>query len=129
MTKEINKLPPWRYASDTPLIRHEFMLSSEHQAMLDSLVANHPEINTRVGLIRLLLDGAPIEQVKTKTVKMNDAHVRQIARVGSLLNQYAKLAYVCAQNGEPIAAEVLRSRIEEAQEMLSRILVEVTNAA
>jgi hypothetical protein len=109
------------------LTRNEIMLSESHQAKLDELVANHPTINTRVGMIRALLDGVPIEQVKT--VRLEESQVGQIAKVGNLLNQYARIAYTYAAMGEPIAAEVLHAKITTANKLLSSILQEVRGDA
>ncbi|HBC3964973.1 TPA: hypothetical protein KD885_004654 [Vibrio parahaemolyticus] len=109
------------------LTRHEFMLSVEHQAKLDELVANHPTINTRVGMIRALIDGSPIEQVKT--VRLEESQVTQIVKVGNLLNQYARIAYTYAAMGEPIAAEVLHAKIDTGNKLLSAILKAVRGDA
>lgn len=109
------------------LTRHEFMLSAEHQERLDEMVKDHPTINTRVGIIRALLDSKPIEQ--TKVVRLDQEHVNQIARLGNLLNQYARLAYTYAASGEPIAAAVLHEKIDRANRLLSEILREVRGDA
>ncbi|EGR0993178.1 hypothetical protein EGX54_25525 [Vibrio parahaemolyticus] len=109
------------------LTRNEIMLSESHQARLDELVANHPTINTRVGMIRALLDDAPIEQ--TKTVRLDQAHVNQIARYGNLLNQAVRLAYVVAANGEPLQAETLHAQIARGNKLLSAILNEIRGDA
>jgi 2-oxo-4-hydroxy-4-carboxy--5-ureidoimidazoline (OHCU) decarboxylase len=109
------------------LTRNEIMLSESHQARLDELVANHPTINTKVAMIRALLDDAAIEQ--TKTVRLDQAHVNQIARLGNLLNQYARLAYTYAASGEPIAAAVLHEKIDKANRLLSEIVREVRGDA
>ena len=111
---------PWRYPSDTPLIRNEVNLSVEHQARLDYLISEHPTINTRAQMFRALLDNAPISQVKT--VRLDQAHITQIAKLGNLLNQYARLAYTYAAVGEPIAATVLHAKIDIANRLLSEIL-------
>ncbi|EGR1604348.1 hypothetical protein D6L34_25195 [Vibrio parahaemolyticus] len=109
------------------LTRHEFVLSQEHQDRLDAMVKDHPTINTRVGMIRALIDSKPIEQ--TTVVRLDQTHVNQIARLGNLLNQYARLAYTYAASGEPISATVLHQKIDKANELLSKILREVRGDA
>jgi hypothetical protein len=111
---------PWRYPPETPVVRNEVNLSHEHQARLDELIADHPTINTRAQIFRSLLDNAPISQVKT--VRLDQAHITQIAKLGNLLNQYARLAYTYASVGEPIAATVLHAKIDTANKLLSEIL-------
>lgn len=103
------------------------MLSAEHQERLDEMVKDHPTINTRVGIIRALLESKPIEQ--TKVVRLDQAHINQIAKLGNLLNQYARLAYTYAASGEPIAAAVLHEKIDKANRLLSKILREVRGDA
>ena len=117
--KEENQ-KPWRYPPETPLIRNEVNLSVEHQARLDYLISEHPTINTRAQMFRALLDNAPINQVKT--VSLEQSQINQIARLGNLLNQYARLAYTYAAVGEPIAATVLHAKIDKANRLLSEIL-------
>lgn len=111
---------PWRYPPETPLIRNAVNLSPEHQARLDELIAGHPTINTRVQMFRALLDNSPVNQVRT--VRLDQDHVNQIAKLGNLLNQYARLAYTYASTGEPIAAAVLHEKIDTANKLLSEIL-------
>lgn len=125
--QEMENQKPWRYPPDTPLVRNEVNLSLEHQAQLDAMVKAHPTINTRVAMIRALIDSNPIEQ--TTVVRLDQAHVNQIARIGNLLNQYARLAYTYAASGEPIAAAVLHEKIDKANRLLSEILREVRGDA
>ena len=118
---------PWRYPSGIPLVRNEVNLSVEHQARLDYLISEHPTINTRAQMFRALLDDALISQVKT--VRLEQSQINQIARIGNLLNQYARLAYTYAATGELFAAIVLHAKIDKANKLLSQILKEVRGDA
>lgn len=118
---------PWRYPQEAPLTRNEVSLSAEHQARLDELILEHPTINTRVQMFRALLDSAPIEQVRT--IRIEKSQISQIVKIGNLLNQYAGLAHTYVRTGEPIAAQVLHEKVDEANALLSQILKSVRDNA
>ncbi|MGS0675156.1 hypothetical protein [Shewanella sp. 125m-1] len=104
----------------TKHIRCELLLSEQHQIKLDALIAAHPTINTRVGLIRHLIDGAVLEQVKV--IKQDPEFIRQLSALGNLINQFLKLAHTCSLYGEPLSSEVIIFKVELFNSKLSKLI-------
>ena len=105
---------------ENKLTRHEFLLSKEHQAKLDALVVSHPCANTRVAMIRLLIDGTPFQTVKM--IKQDPDFIRQLSALGNLINQFLKLAHTCSLYGQPLSAELIIYKIDVFNRKLSKII-------
>ncbi|WP_375321670.1 hypothetical protein [Aliivibrio logei] len=112
-----NSPPPQK---ENKLTRHEFLLSKEHQVKLDALVASHPCVNTRVAMIRLLIDDIPFQSLKT--IKQDPDFIRQLSALGNLINQFLKLAHTCTLYGQPLSAELIIYKVDVFNRKLSKII-------
>lgn len=120
MSKTNQGKPPWQYPKDEKLIRNEINLSQSHQDKLDMLVGEHPKINTRVAMIRALIDG--VEMSISNTIKQDPNLVREVARIGSNLNQFARYAHFKALNGEYIQSLEILTKMDEINASLEKLI-------
>ena len=120
MKKEKLADSPNNLAQSSKQIRCEFLLSEYHKLKLDTLITRHPEINTRVGLIRHLIEGAVLQQVNV--IKQDPELIYQIAALGSLINQFLKLAHTCSLYGQPLSAEVITFKVDLFNRKLSKLI-------
>jgi len=84
------------------------------------LVREHPEINTRVAMIRALIDG--VEMSISNTIKQDPNLVREVARIGSNLNQFARYAHFKALNGEYIQSLEILTKMDEFSASLEKLI-------